>query len=366
MTLRRSVGTVLAALLLMSGCRSEQPSSPSTEQTATETPTTLAVTSTSTSAPSEPILKRRDAPPTGVAAQADFFIGGGADCPDRPPSRPSIQLFSQQRQGSRMEIPDSAMICFYGLSTDTPLNVELRYPSGVVDRFPLDGLAGPDGYGFPFVRLPGDPLGRHTVVGRQGRERVTLNFEVAPADQRQIELLSPIDLYPGGYVRVAIGGFEPERPVRLHLYRREETAPEGPFRYQTSLTVPTDANGAALQILPTTPDDPPGCYGIQVNTQLSTANGFCLRRLQPAQRTVLVILASKPTEREARAELLKLQHRNRLRLSGLVVEPSSEYPLLKPGFWIVHLPFPDVEQAQRVVQELRGEVPGIYAKRAMP
>lgn len=377
-TIRRCAGPLLVALLLLSGCGGDRPSTATggTAETSisssAETSITSTVTSTSAgSVETEPILKQRDAPPAGVATQADFFVGGGADCPEGPSGRPSIQIFSEDQEGPRVEIPSVAMICFYNFSIDAPLDTELRYPDGNVDRQRLDGLSGPDGYGFPLVRLPGDPLGRHTVLGRQGSDQAILDFQVVRVEQPKLVLLSPIDLHAGAYIRVAVGGFQPRRPVRLHLYQRDEDAGGDPFRsfrYQTAFTVQTDATGAAVQLLPTARDDPPGCYGIQVDAQISTADGFCLRERDPGgpPGTVLVILASKPTEQEARAELLKLQHRNALRLAGMVVEPSSAYRLLSPGLWIVHLPFQDVETAKRAVQEARGAVPGAYVKQATP
>jgi hypothetical protein len=366
--IRGCAGPLLVALLLLSACGRDRPPSTSTGETA-ETSTTSAATSTSAGGvETAPILKQRDAPPVGVATQADFFVGGGADCPEGPSGRPSIQIFSEDREGPRVEIPSVAMICFYNFSLDAPLGTELRYPDGTVERRRLDGVAGPDGQGFPLVRLPGDPLGRHTVLGRQGSDQAILDFQVARAEQPKLVLLNPIDLQAGAYIRVAVGGFEPQRPVRIHLYQRDEDAAEDPFRYQTAFMVQTDATGGAVQLLPTALDDPPGCYGVQVDAQISTANGFCLRERAPGgpPGTVLVILASKPTEREARAELVKLQHRNALRLAGMVVEPSSTYRLLNPGLWILHLPFQDVEEAKRVVQEVRGAVPGAYVKQATP
>jgi hypothetical protein len=367
---------VLLALLLLGGCGGDGPSPASTGETAetstsspAQTSTTAAVTTTSAGeVDTEAVLKRRDAPPAGVARQAEFFIGGGAECPEGPSGRPSIQIYSEDREGPLVELPSVAMICFYNFSIDAPLDTELRYPDGSVERQRLDGLAGPDGQGFPLVRLPGDPLGRHTVLGRQGGDQAVLDFEVVRAQRPKLRLLSPMDLQPGAYIRVAVGGFEPDQPVQLHLYRRDEDAGQGPFRYQTAITVQTDATGAAVRLLPTALDDPPGCYGIQVDAQVTTADGFCLRQREPggSPGTVLVILASKPTEEEARAELLRLQHRNPLRLDGLVLEPSSSYPLLNPGLWIVHLPFSDVEQANRVLRDIRGAAPGAYAKQATP
>ena len=375
-TIRRGVGLLLVALLLLSGCGGERPPSTSRGETAqtsisspAETSTTAAVSSTSAGGvETEPILKQRDAPPVGVATQADFFVGGGADCPEGSSGRPSIQIFTEDREGPRVEIPSVAMICFYNFSLDAPMDTELRYPDGKLERRRLEGLAGVDAYGFPLVRLSGDALGRHRVLGRQGSDQAVLDFQVTRAQQPKLVLLSPIDLQAGAYIRVAAGGFQPERPVRVHLYQRDENAGEGPFRYQTAFTVQTDATGAAVQLLPTALNDPPGCYGMQVDAQITTADGFCLRKGSPAgpTGTVLVILASKPTEREARAELVKLQHRNALRLEGLVVEPSSTYPLLSPGLWIVHLPLHDGEQANRVLQRVRGAAPGAYVKQASP
>lgn len=103
----------------------------------------------------------------------------------------------------------------------------------------------------------------------------------------------------------------------------------------------TDTTGAADHLLPITPDEPPGSYGIQLNDQVTTGEGFCLSDQGPEglPEPVSVILASKRTEQEAQAEFMRLQQRPPLRPLGMMVEPSSRYPALRPGLWIVCVPY---------------------------
>lgn len=360
---------LLVILLVMAGCGGGDPT-PTGEPTA---PTPTATGETTGPAPTstvgsnaERILTRRDAPPAGVARQAEFWVGAGGECDgfDNYTGPPAIEI----RPGPRLEIPVDAEFCFPGFSTDVPLRAEVRSPDGkVIFRETLICCIGGGPLGFRLLRLPGDPLGPYTVVGQQGRDEAVLEFEVVRAERPQLLLVNQPG-FLGEEIRIALGGFYPGRPVQLHLYWNAEQTFD-PFQYITSFEVPTDANGAADHVLATTPDDPPGCYGIQADERVTTGQGICLAERRPGGEpgTVLVILASKRTEEDARAELAKLRNQSdRLRRLSMVVEPTSGYPLLEPGYWIVHMVAHDLESAKQTVQYLRRDVPGVYAKRATP
>jgi hypothetical protein len=351
---------LLVILLVMAGCGGGDPAPTATGETTAPTPTATV------GSKAERVLTRRDAPPAGVARQAEFWVGAGGECDgfENYTGPPAIEI----RPGLRLEVPVDAEFCFPGFSTDVPLHAEVRSPDGkVIFRETLTCCIGGGPLGFRLLRLPGDPLGRYTVVGRQGRDQAVLEFEVVRAERPQLLLVNQPG-FLGEEIHIALGGFHPGRPVQLHLYWNAEQTFD-PFQYITSFEVLTDANGAADHVLTTTPNDPPGCYGIQADERVSIGQGVCLAERRPGGEpgAVLVILASKRTERDARAELVKLRNRSdRLRRLSMVVEPTSAYPLLEPGYWIVHMVAPDLESAKQTVQYLRRDVPGVYAKRATP
>lgn len=344
----------------MAGCGGGDPTTTATGETTAPPPTaTAGVTA-------ERVLTRRDAPRVGVARQAEFWVGAGGGCDglEDYTGPPAIEI----RPGLRLGVPVDAEFCFPGFSTNVPLDAEVRSPDGnVIFRETLTCCIGGGPLGFNLLHLPGDPLGRYTVVGRQGRDEAVLEFEVVRAERPQLLLVNQPG-YLGEEIRIALGGFDPGRPVQLHLYWNPEQTFD-PLEYITSFEVLTDANGAADHVLTTTPDDPPGCYGIQADERVSIGQGICLAKRRPGGEpgTVLVILASKRTEGDARAELVKLRNRsNRLKRLSMMVEPTSAYPLLEPGYWIVHMVAADLESAKRIVQDVRRDVPGVHAKRATP
>jgi hypothetical protein len=351
-------------LLLIAGCGGKESATTSTEMT---TALTSASTTTSTAASSSEasMLKRRDAPTAGVAAQANFFTGSGGGCYELESyaGPPSIKLYPS----ARVEVPTDTEFCFPGFSTDAKLKAQLTYPDGRVAR-PSTGLIGLNILGFYLLSLPGDPIGRHTINVHQGPKKASLAFEVVQATRPRL-LLVTRNPSLGGDVHIALGGFNAGQPARLHLYRRKSGADQqDPFQYQTSFDVPTDRTGAANYFLRTAFDDPPACYGIQHNEQISIGEAFCLGSQRPGGEpgTTLVILASKRTEQEARAVVAKLRTQTELRRLNMVVEQSSAYRLLEPGFWIVHTGQLDREFAEQQVRDIRPSVPGAYVKQAAP
>ncbi|MCA1672156.1 MAG: hypothetical protein LC799_08125, partial [Actinobacteria bacterium] len=129
-------------------------------------------------------------PPSGVAAQLDYFVGGDSPCfrtGDAPSSRPTI-VFNTDEAQNVFEVPSLLEICFVGFPSPPegePLVVRITSPRGDVVHsrtFAAQEFewteSGPVLFYGP---IPGHEKGEYIVTATQGSTVVSQGFEVVPA-----------------------------------------------------------------------------------------------------------------------------------------------------------------------------------------
>jgi hypothetical protein len=190
-----------------------------------------------------------------------------------------------------MSTPDIYAICIYEFDDENPVSVVARDPSGtVVERRTLLPQDLQQFNAFPFRRLAHDPSGVYTFTATQGEKQSTASLEVRAAPSPQLVPLAedaqglpdwnfPIDP-PGVTFRMAVGGFPPNSVVQIHIYGNPHTAPNGEsvVDYLTSHPVRVDSIGSGIWVLPTTSEDPQGCYQLfnELVTREMIPLSFCL------------------------------------------------------------------------------------------
>lgn len=187
------------------------------------------------------LLEPDGQPPEGVAAQLDFFLGGGPECmPAESAPRPRLRVRPV------VEVPSIPTVCFEGFGEFREMTAVLTGPGGATStrsgRF--DEL---EGVTFPFVT--GARTGRYRVTATAGRRSASATFEVRRATKPRM-WINPDTAEWGETIDVHIGGFPPRRPADLHLYVC------GPLQYRSTTTVAVDGRGEAHLAI-RTPDPGP-------------------------------------------------------------------------------------------------------------
>jgi hypothetical protein len=227
--------------------------------------------------PTTGYLSRSDPVPAGVAAQLEFFGGGGDDCSDVSPvgSTLEIQIDGRFDQDYLSE-PDSYPLCVFNFSTQSALRIQAISPLGQVvsDETIKPGKFHSDFQeSVIFRRLIGDPVGIYTLLVTQGFEQGSMQLQVKAALSPQLAPVAndaagnempfftdPLRL--GTTVNIAFGGFRPRSTVQFHVYGKlRETSDAAPtVSYLTSISVKIPDSGGGLFKLRTYRDDPSSCY----------------------------------------------------------------------------------------------------------
>lgn len=268
MSVRGLLSTVGLVVLVAAGCGVGQAPSPP--------PTTPAQPSTTARANTSPLARRGEPPPPGVTEQAGFFSGGESGCVGLEDGPPPLRLYLDE---TTIMSPRKFLLCFPGFAKGRPLTLEAIRPDGTVRR--LGGSRYFGGGRFVSV-LPGDPFGRYVLRARQDDITASADVTVAPAAEPTV-LLVNATAYPrlGRPVRLAVGGFPPNKPARIHAYVRSSLS-QASGQYVTSLDVPTDGYGQGMLTIPTRPDDPGGCSGILLPGQRRLVHLFCFASSPPS------------------------------------------------------------------------------------
>lgn len=235
-------------------------------------PVTETPTETAAPVPTEPaealavgsLLTPRGSVPLGVEAEIALPGTGGVPGCIRMP-RPELP--------PRIDVPRSPIhtgqrtwLCFSeGVLPDVPVDVQIDWPDGQVERYTL----APDApIGLTWIALPGEPLGDYRVSFVQGERSASASFTVqAPASPTL--LIEPESAPLGSTFSIVLAGFPPDYAVSIHVYewRTDCAGFQGGEcnRYVTTLPpILTDDKGEAVFALPTTPDDPPGSYRLEL------------------------------------------------------------------------------------------------------
>ncbi|MFC7278458.1 hypothetical protein ACFQS1_31135 [Paractinoplanes rhizophilus] len=237
--------------------------------------------------PAVGVLSRADPVPPGIAAQLEYFQGGGDACgfglsnfAVAVRNRPDLDF---------MAAPDVLDVCIYGYAPDGDVVVNIFDPSGkhtesrTFSPATLDSLNA-----FPFRRIHSDPSGRYLIEATQNGLTVSTVIEVRPAPTPQFigyvndhQGLADeggfIWMKPGGTVRLAVGGYKPNSTVQIRIYHNPHTRESDGVTvmdYLTSHPVTVDSRGGGIWALKTEPSDPGECY--MLDSELVT------RRMYPA------------------------------------------------------------------------------------
>lgn len=219
-------------------------------------------------------LRRRDAPPRGVANTVNQFAVGDPDCSYGYPSRIGALNIEFER-GSHYRgdsasltgrLGESLLLCFDGFDPRRPILAKIHRPNGTslsrsVRRRNLDPYYHRKTLpSWDFGFLPDDPIGIYTLRASQGLLSLERSFEVGSSFGPLVRAL------PGRDLAILGSGFEARRVITLHIHsnaryhrRRGSGRVNGPH-YVTAVKVRTDAVGGFLYRLATGPQDPPGCY----------------------------------------------------------------------------------------------------------
>ncbi len=253
------------------------------------------VTSSARPTPARPPTQPRNTvpgspvPPTGVAAQLDYFVGGDNPCALHdytPPSLPAIvPNAGPDYTLSVLEVPTSLEICFVGFSSPPeaePLVVEIVAPSGGVVHsrtFTSEDFEWTNDVPSLFYSpIPDDEKGEYTVDARQGGANATWTFAVTLANTPSILAMygnyyenSPNlpDAQPlhhfrtGEIVRVAFGGFSPQEDVGVHFYGPQPADyPRPKVDYFESRSFRVDSMGEGIFEFKVPANFPRGCFRI--------------------------------------------------------------------------------------------------------
>ncbi len=201
------------------------------------------------------LLQRRDAPPSGIRSQFEFFQEGNGFCRGLPSGPPRALV-----EVNPVEIGQFFAICFPDFVKHRPVNAEVTLPNGDVRRSLVTDID-TDGVAYwAWSALPGDPLGAYGVSATQDAVRGTGTFTVNRASRPGILVPPPHLGPPGTTFRLAIFGFEPNEMVPVYVYRTGTNGGGGLYDFVTTLSVPVDAEGQAIYELRTRADDPRGTY----------------------------------------------------------------------------------------------------------
>lgn len=263
---------------------SPAPPSAATEPAATTEPTSarpvvaaeqmpFAPPTPSPRAPDGSILKRRDAPPEGVADQLVSFGGAaGSLCIANPDGDPAVEVRPDPSLGPAIEIGEPAQICLTGFDPNQPYLIEIQLPDGQVQRSDADApYLYLNSYLPRWLALPGDPAGDYFIAVTQGDHGATSQFTVAMATAPSI-LVRNLNVTSGGVVQLVLAGFSPNQPAQLYLYHE---MPNYLSCFQSCFIAalpPIDINerGEANYMIQTEADDDLGWYLVEASPPLST------------------------------------------------------------------------------------------------
>jgi hypothetical protein len=247
--------------------------------------------------PADSVLRRRQMPPGGVDAVADFYAGGGdfSVCGEFYEGDVDHALVRVPGVRNRGDAPDAEApgtveigelegICPLGFRAGVPVRVTLTYPDGTMVSQTLcacGASAGPWDTYWPWVGLPGDPLGRYGVRAEQDSTAATGSFTMVRATSPVLavrenhSMTRGWTLPRGAVVNIGVAGFAPETRVDLLLYygRRWE---DSSGAYIGAVPLRTDRLGGARYQLVTHEDDPVGCYALRSRpeTDVNTREAF--------------------------------------------------------------------------------------------
>lgn len=222
-------------------------------------------------------LTRYDPVPDGVAAQLDYFQGGGDDCTE-PRSNFSIAVVGRPDL-SYVATPDVLEMCVFAYRPTGIITFEVHDPSGrLAERWTVDpqDIAFFDGM-VPFRRINSDPEGMYSISATQGDLIASTAVDVRRARTPQfVGYVNEANgapgfgyaqlIHPGETVRVAVGGFPPNTVVPLRIYGNphvDESEMNVVVDYITSGLVTTDSLGGGIWEFKTKSTDPLGeCYRI--------------------------------------------------------------------------------------------------------
>jgi hypothetical protein len=276
----------LAGLLWLAACGSTATNGRSTAQapnpTATQAPSSTATqdpSPTATQAPNptgaqgadsaDSVLKRRDAPPTGVEAQFAWFGGGDGTEPCPAGETPSIvPAPGLETILAGLMVLDAFELCFPGFPAQQPVTVEIRRPDGKTESLRAELYRRTGTFSATLVFGPNDPRGNYTFLARQGSSRqatITLKLRRATIPNARIIYGRSVTTWQpkfrrGKTILVALAGYKPRQSVAFYLYRYEGTN----FIYSTTIKVKTNTAGEAVYRLRTGSDDPRGKYILKI------------------------------------------------------------------------------------------------------
>lgn len=220
-------------------------------------------------------LTRYDPVPDGVAAQLDYFQGGGDDCGEPHPSF-SIAILGRPDL-NYMAAPDVLEMCIFAYQPTGAIAIEVHDPAGrLAERWTVDPqelvfLGG----SVPFRRINSDPEGKYSVTATQGDLIASTTIDVRRA--RTPQFMGYVNeangapgfgygqmVHPGETVRVAVGGFSPNTVVPLRIYGNphlRDSDMKVVVDYITSGLVTTDSLGGGIWEFKTKSTDPLNeCY----------------------------------------------------------------------------------------------------------
>lgn len=211
-------------------------------------------TSTESPTPTGSVLKRKESPPSGVAAQMGFFTPGPGLC--------GVDLAPGAKvEGGTVEVLSWVDFCFASFDPDRRLRLTWPGPDGTVVEQAVT-LVSP-GVGrfawYPPPNITADPV--TFTAAQEGAEGVAV-FVLAPASEPRVVALTRAGA-PGTTFPIAVAGFAAGQP--LYLYGLDLDCREGLgcWTFLTQLPSPkVDAEGEAIYNLTTAAGDPPGVYAV--------------------------------------------------------------------------------------------------------
>ena len=203
------------------------------------------------------LARRRDAPPAGVARQLSYYPGGDGPCNQEESafSRPSIYVSGFHEQP---EIGERFDLCFPRFDPSRELSVLVQLPNGRT----IEKSLAPDWSSLRWQPRPTDPLGTYRVTARQGEASASAMFQLVESSGPTLRVIPPdsIPPKPGDTFEIALVGYPPSQPARIHVYSELTSQQNATHRYRSSLTVSMNSKGRALVIITTMPSDKPGCW----------------------------------------------------------------------------------------------------------
>ena len=257
------VGTCVA--LSASGGQHAATQAANVESSATmprpEPPTTSILASTTLAPPSTIAAttlptEQEPSPPTGVAAQVHFGLGGAGGrgaptCSDGETVNGAIVSFA-----ATIPLMEPAIVCFPQLAVDAPVDVVITSPDGSATPataspttdYTADGAEAYLVQTIDFSRGESDPVGTYTVEATQGDQVVSVPVSVVEPPHPVVDVVNIDD----DSIDVIGAGFPPSQPIGIHLYR-EEVDNDPDFEWIRSIDLISDTRGHTGVHVPLSP-----------------------------------------------------------------------------------------------------------------